>query len=68
MSPKEDYLPSELHENSDFQVKLSYQKIKLLIHLVSIIEQIVQYCLLDSAHMNGAFSRFHSKEVSKVLI
>lgn len=68
MSPKEDYLPSELQENSDFQVKLSYQKIKLLIHLVSIIEQIVQYCLLDSAYMNSAFSRFHSKEVSKVLI
>lgn len=68
MSPKEDCLPSELHENSGFQVKLSYQKIKLLIHLVSMTEQIVQYYLLDSAHMNGAFPRFHSKEVNKVLI
>lgn len=39
MSPKEDCLPSVLHENSGFQTKLSYQKTKLLVYLVSIIEK-----------------------------
>lgn len=39
ISSKEDCLPSELHENSGFQAKLSYQKNKLLLRLVSIIEK-----------------------------
>lgn len=39
MSLKEDFLLTAPHEVSGFRVKLSYQKTKSLIHLVSIIEQ-----------------------------
>jgi len=39
MSLIEDFLLTTSHEISGYRVKLSYRKIKSLIHLVSVIEQ-----------------------------
>lgn len=68
MSPEEDCLPSELPENSGFQAKLSYQKAKLLTHLVSIIEKYNIVCYTLYMQNCSSSSTFQSKEGSKFLI